>query len=1741
MEGLLRKRDAIKGKLSRVKAKLLKIPETTRVEVYEEVLNDIDDCFRDFKKVKDSIYTEIDVMESSRSMSSEDINKTFEEQENTFFDIDEAFIEVKAMLRFAIDRYKKPNLNSSSSGGNVSFGFPSAGPPKLKLPQMKLPKFSGKYEDYVPFAEKFKMIIHNNKEIPVIQKYQLLLDCLDDKVRRGFDHLEFTEANYEVLVEKLDKRYLNKKLSVDSHISGLVNLKAMVKESARELQGLLDETSIHISALKTLDVEVDSWDEILVYLVSVKLDPETRKKWEETVDKTVLPTWGDMQTFLQKRCNSLESVELAVDFRRRKDSKPVNSLFVSNDADLCLKCKGSHSLDECSEFVGLSLDNKFSFLKSNLVCFNCLKKDHVSNKCSMECSCSKCGKSCKKKHHSLLHSPRGTDEKDDKKQNPDEERKKPEPKAVGKGSYSCSMDKEDSQKVILMTALVYIYGRNDQPQLARALLDSGSEINFMTSTFADKLGLEQENHSQSIIGVQGQKSSSKGRIKAYIRSRNKDYGRVLQFLVVDKITKNVPSKSFSVKEWGIPSSVSLADPSFNKSQSIDLLIGGEIFMELLMKGRIRVGDGLPLLQESWLGWIWSGKLNECRMEEVDSGDDFVCNLVTNDELSNQVERLWQLENPPVTGDEKSVEEDSCERDFLKWVSRCDDGRYQVGLMVKDNPPELGDSKKIAISRLNSMWRRLETNPDLKTLYCEFMDEYLKLGHMAEVTNEKDGQFGGFYIPHHGVLKPDSSTTKLRVVFNASQKTSNGISLNDLLMNGGFQQRSLLAIMMQQRLFKIAFSVDVIKMYRQIWVDPAFWSLLRIVWKSSMKDPVKVYQLKTVTYGCKDAPFSAVRVLIQIAMECKDNYPLAHLVLLMGFYIDNGLYGANTVGEAKRMIEELMAVMNGAGMGLHKWCSNESRLLENIPTEKLESYSFDENENEVVKVLGVLWKPKTDVYSFSVSKSDLPSPISKRTILSELARIFDPLGLLSPIVVKGRILLQKLWISKFDWDEELPEDICTEWRKFRKDLELVERIEVPRFLNPFLATKFELFGYADASKDAYGMCLYLKSICENGNSSKMLMYSKSRVAPLGPITIPRLELEAALLLAEGVRTVLDSVDLKFERIRLFSDSRVVLAWLQTDIIKLQIYVANRVRKIRNLSEAHEWNYVSTKQNPADVVSRGIDAKKLKDLELWWHGPLEEDCEDASLVPEDMDLYRSEIRKLDQESISLPVLEDSGKFDLFNQRLKFQSLLRVAAYVLRFIGNCKGSKNNIPKSTGRLTTIELQLALETVVRTVQMDCFPNEIELLKRDGTLPPNHPMKSLNLILINGVIRVGGRLVNSRFNVDKKHQMLIPKNHRFSDMIINDLHIRYLHVGPQGLLSIIRERFWLVNGKSYVRKLLHSCILCFRVNPRDVETFMGSLPNYRVEPSFPFYNTGVDCGGPFMIRYGGPRSKVLNKSWFVVFICMVTKAIHLELITSLSSEAFRACLQRFICRRGRPFGIHSDNGTNFVGCKRELEELRQLFNKENREKIENFCLEEGINWSNIPPRASHFGGEWEAGVKSVKYHYKRIAGNALLTYEETLTLLIQIEGILNSRPLYAMSSDPNDFNPLTPAHFLIGRSMTTFPEPDLSDINWNRLTRFERLTHIRQHFWKRFSVEYVTSLQKRSKWFKKKPVIKTGQLVIMKEEGLPSFQWKLGRISRVFPGKDDIVRVALIKTPEGQEYKRDTQKFCVLPLETEVE
>ncbi|XP_072943263.1 uncharacterized protein [Epargyreus clarus] len=666
---------------------------------------------------------------------------------------------------------------------------------------------------------------------------------------------------------------------------------------------------------------------------------------------------------------------------------------------------------------------------------------------------------------------------------------------------------------------------------------------------------------------------------------------------------------------------------------------------------------------------------------------------------------------------------------------------------------------------------------------------------------------------------------------------------------------------------------------------------------------------------------------------------------------------------------------------------------------------------------------------------------------------------------------------------------------------------------------------DASERAYGACLYVRSVDSSGSIQVHLLTSKSKIVPIKPTTTPRLELCGALLAARLCNKVLNSLTIPIITCKFWCDSTIVLGWLSTPPAHLKTFVRNRVNEIQESTESYTWSYVPSKDNPADLVSRGVKADQISSSSLWWSGPsfLTKDETEWPKMPN----VKHDLPELIMCSFALDNHSNADPItNLMKNKSKLTHLQHIIAYLLRFIHNCR-SKNN--KLTGCLTVHELQNSLNLITHKAQLEMFPDEYAILKAGKSLPKKNRLTSLTPFLdSNNIMRVGGRLDNSPYSYDIKHPIILCSKHHFTKILFHHFHIKYLHAPPQLLLGTLKQIYWPLGGTNLAKHIVHKCIRCFRFKTETVQPIMGQLPTSRTNLEYPFLHCSVDYGGPVLIADRKGRGCKLIKSFLAIFICNSTKACHIELVTALSSDAFIAALKRFVSRRGVPSSITSDNGTNFVGASNELAQF--LLNSD----LQGHVAQEGIDFKFVPAYTPHFNGLAEAAVRSTKYHLKRILQTTHFTYEEMATCLTEIEAILNSRPLTPFATDPSDYTALTPSHFLIGRSLLAIPQPAVPDTNIVRLERYKRIQLIKQHFWNRFSTEYVSLLQQKVKWQKSNNELKLGSLVLIKDRNLPPLLWSLGRVIQLYPGSDGISRVAELRTRRGT-IRRAFNNICPLP------
>jgi hypothetical protein len=1641
-------------------------------------------------------------------------------QGNERADFENAYYNIESTI---LEKIETATVNEAATIANATGFTPSVsshgtGNSNVRLPILELPTFSGNYRDWLSFRDTFTALIHDSNLYTSIEKFHYLRSCLKDEALKAIESIAVSEANYRVAWETLITRFENKRLIIQEHAYAIINLPPLVKNSYQSLRKLVDDFNINLAALTNLGQPTEHWSGLLVPIISQKMDFFTKREWEAQLGPDP-PTVETLKSFLQKKCVTLESLSVAEQQSAKtnnatpKSNNKTSANHFSKDRTLCnastnkqiqcYMCKEAHGLYQCPQFLNLVIAQRVTQVKEWKVCENCFRKGHEASQCK-----SRACRYCKEKHNSLLHVENNV-----------------QTSVVTYSSFG------KAKQNLLATAEILIRDSQGNWQRCRGLLDPGSQSNFISEETVKRLGIGTKPVNWPITTVEGLQGCARQLAQIHFKSLHNPFNAHIDCLVLNKITEELPLSSFEFESRQIPGNINLADPEFNVSRKVDVLLGSSIFWRVLSVGQIKATRNNPHLQETILGWVVGGDMVAGRKPSYGT----LCNVSLNS-INKQLSKFWDVDEYPTNKRVVIVKKEDieCETHFKNTCSRNAEGRFTVEIPFKLNGPNIGVSKEMAIKRFLSLENKFRKDPALKRDYTEFIKEYIRLNHMELVPPTQMNVNERVFLPHHAVTKETSTTTKLRVVFDASAKTTTGVSLNDAVMVGPKLQNDLFDIIIRFRTHQYVFTADINKMYRQIIVADQHRKYQTILWRESPDIPIREYQLATVTYGLNCAPFLAIRCLQQLAEEEKDKYPAAYPALLNDFFMDDALTGANSIEETNQIREQLTRLLASGGFELRKFAANHDQLLPDLNNADSHLINFDKNGD--TKILGLWWNCRDDNLRYEVKSENPQSICTKRKVLSAIVKIYDPLQLIGPVIVKAKLIMQELWKREIGWDEELPEDLKTSWTIILNQLHLLNQIRIPRkVIESYPYKSLEIHGFSDASQVAYGCCVYVRVIDANGKISVKLLCAKSRVAPLKTISIPRLELAAAVLLARLISNIQDIIKIKADTVHYWTDSTIVLAWLTGSPGSFKTFVANRVSEILNLSNIQNWKHVNSADNPADIISRGVYPSELLINKLWFTGPHWLSQNPDGWPSQTAQQITDEVPELRQVVTFTVTGTDDSHPNLWviNQFSTFRKLRRIIALCLRFADLCK--KRITKNGYNHPSTAELQNAEEKIILLVQKANFEHEIRDLKAGRQVNSKSKLKLLNPFIDNsGMIRVGGRLSNSQYPHDKKYPIVLPKGH-VTRLILENTHRDQLHAGPTATLAAVREKFWPLDGRSEIRKVVHRCIPCFRTKPHDNNPIMGNLPSHRVKASRPFTNCGVDFGGPIFLKIGGIRSKKTTKAYICLFVCFSTKAIHLELVSDLTAANFLNGLKRFIARRGMVANIYSDNATNFVGAQRDLRDV--FLADEFGNIVLRHLAEFNINWHFIPARSPHFGGLWEAGIKAVKGHIKRVIGQTSLTYEEMYTLLTGIEACLNSRPLCPLTEDPSDLNVLTPGHFLIGTAMTSPLEHQIVDVPQNRLTRWQHLEQMRQHFWNRWSKEYVGQLQERPKWQKgnSSAAIKEGDLVVLKE-ATPPLTWKLGRVTAVHPGADDIIRVATVKTDSGTT-KRAVRNLCVLPID----
>ncbi|XP_025267780.1 uncharacterized protein LOC112639101 [Camponotus floridanus] len=1165
--------------------------------------------------------------------------------------------------------------------------------------------------------------------------------------------------NFERAWDVLVTYYENKRLLVRSYISQFTSLQKLKNESVVELRKLCHSVKSTVGSLESIGRPITEGEDLFLFLDRRLHTLESLQpvKAEAIISKP--------NPSLTQKTRTLHA--------RKQDGKRGR----------CSLCVQDHYIMFCDLYQSKTAEEKRRHIETNDLCLNCLGKHKVS-----ECASQKTCSLCRARHHSTLHEACSTVE-------------------GAKTSHLAQHKTEATMSVLLATARVRVMDRFGRAHTARALVDQGSESSLVSEALAQRLRLGRSPTSVAVYGIGGKQTGlARGQVTLQIRSLCDGPLLNVTALVFPQLTLYEGGIKADRRAWTHIHGLELADSDFLATDPVDILLGADVYAMILQEGRQgKLRE--PVAQKTALGWILSGAVGTTSTSRHASAH----HCLVQEDLGALVQKFWQQEELSDAAVALSPEDQECENFFRQTHSRSADGRYVVRLPVVSPLPDFSAMRSTALRVLFSMERRFARDPPFHALYADFMRQYEDLHHMSRVTPDATSRRPVHYLPHHGVLRKSSVTTKLRVVFNGSTPTASGKTLNDHLMVGPNLLPPLADVLLRWRQHRFVLATDVEKMFRQILVHPDDKDLQRILWRDSPQGSPAEYQLSTVTYGLACVPFLAMRALRQLTEDEGKQYPLGAAALLRDVYMDDILTGASTITEIQEMCSQLSSIC--------------------------------------------MWHPATDDFSFATRHIALPS-VTKRSVLSLVAQLFDPLGWLAPVVVRAKIAFQSTWLQGLEWDAPLDDVSASAWVAFNAQIPALEQIRVPRWinLNPS-CTRVEVHGFSDASERA-------------------LVTAKTKVTPLKQVSLPRLELSAAVLLCRLAKHAMEILDLTAP-LHLWTDSTVALGWIRGHPSRWQTYVTNRVSEIQRTTPQAAWHHVPGQDNPADCASRGLFPKELLGHPLWWQGPPWLRLE-AAAWPTAVDHITEE--HLPERRTRIHVKTTAASTSEATELMRFSSLkrlLRVTAWCRRWLRVKEGHATCTHRS------------------------FPG----------------------LHSEGLLRVGGRLKYSILAYDERHPVLLPKGSHLTRLIVDDCHKRALHGGTQLTLSLIRQQYWIPQGRALVKEAILRCLPCVRWRAATPQQLMGDLPRERVVPARPFLHTGVDYAGPIQLRTTKGRGHRSYKAFVAVFVCLASRAVHLEVVSDYTAEAFLAALRQFVSRRGICRSLRSDCGTTFVGANSQLKAL----------------------------------------------------------------------------------------------------------------------------------------------------------------------------------------------------------------------------
>lgn len=1617
-------------------------------------------------------------------------------------------------------------VSSENKGGSKA---------SVRLEKLKPPSFSGNIRHFARFKDDFESIIRPAYDGDSVYITYVLKKCLLGEAHELVRNL----ADEEEIWRRLEDKYGDTIEVVDSVINDLQNVK--INRGAQdsgviELVNILEAGVRDLTAIGKLSEIANSYT---VKIIEQKLPRRVMMKWLEEMDS--LDGVDRFEALFQFLKAERKRIERLVQISNPKIQDGVVNEKNSNVAakknvfnaeyrkktesggrsNKCLMHPNStnHLTRKCKQFLDKSVAEREKIVKDAKGCKFCLSTAHESGPCPWAekwkpCDVNNCGQF----HSRLLHPT-------------------PNPLAspfAGAGNHvNCKASGDgDGHASLLLIQDVYTFS-NDPIIL---FWDSGSNISLVRKEYAVKHGLDGVNVSYELLTLGNSsiqntvlydvpiydRSGKKHVIKAYaidtICESGVEFSQDICKLFKDELVLKDIKRDFSTVDVLIGMNYANLHPE--PLEKVGSLV---LFQSKFGSGRILGGQHKVVSVMNQVNHaakiVSAAKGIKIELLKASTGVDFFsaedlgikapvkckkCKGCKDCVEMNDMSRCEQYELEVIRNNLKFDEEKK------RWVTTYP---------YKKLPVEIRDNKEQALKFLHRTERRLEKNPVVSQQYCQQFDDLCNRGAFKEIPDDELMSYKGptFYITHHEVFKEESSSTPVRIVSNSSLKNQDGVSLNSLLMKGPNMLNNIFGVQLRFRTYPVALVGDVAKMYNSIDTTVKERHLRRLLWRNmnSSEEP-KVYGVEVVMFGDTPAAAIADEAVCRSADKGKEIDEVAAEKIKKDRFVDDLATGDKDRESCMKLKESISKILGGCGFKMKGFVMSGDNSEESLSLL---------GTGEIGRILGIGWKPLEDMFTVKVRintskkykgtrmkpdineaqiKSLADEKLTRRMLLSVTNSCYDPLGVMCPVTIQLKIELRKLYSKELSlsWDDDIPHEMKKEWVKLIQRLKSIDGIQFPRCIyDPESVGDPELIVFCDGSTLAMCTAAYVRWRLKTGGFCSYLFAAKARVTPLERSTIPRIEMQSAVLGVRLAETIINHSGLKFKEVYYISDSTCTIATLKKDSVALKEYMGNRVAEINASTNINQWYHVRSEENIADLGTRmtATDVDVVADS-IWQRGPAWL-REEVSSWPVSQSIISADVPEESDDELTKKgtCYYGSNKEDFLSIK-KYTSYSFLMNLTARLMLICELKTFGVRD----LTTCSIEKAEKYwVLRSMEL----TKIDLQK--GKLRSLRPIVSED-----GIISVGSRaLEGMKLHYNAESFPILTYKDPLAELWMREMHNED-HSGITRTMAKSRRKFWIIKARRLSQKVKYGCYRCRLLDHKMEVQLMSPLPMFRQTIAPVFNVTSIDLFGPIQIK-DMVKKRTKMKVWGLICTCAAVRAVYVDVVEAYSADAAIQTLRKFTALRGCPSKFICDPGS-------QLKAISQT-DILNWTKVKNWATSNKITWEIVPADSQHKNGLSESLIKSVKRSIAHVIGENVLSFSELQLMFYEIANIINTRPIGLTHGEDPEATHLTPNDLILGRSSNEAPQGPF-EANTSLTRRFKFVQTLIDNWWKHWYVTVLPSLVPSYKWHHKRRNVQIGDICLISYKGTIRSTYRLGRIVGVSSGVDGRVRTVKL------EYRNPDEK-----------